>query len=142
MQVIVPSYNFTCSGYITRVSIRAASEAGDNGFVFQVWGLQEGGLYYLKHSVDTTGITLRNGEMLEVYGITIPVVVRDTIGYQLTPVDGRVHLILDNSNASQDTVYYKRELTNVPCTFSTCDSEEVMKSVGFAPLISVDFGKS
>ena len=142
LQVIVPSYNFTCSGYITSVSIQAASEAGDDGFVFQVWRLQQAGMYHLKHSVDTSGATQRDGEMLIFNGTSIPVLAGDTIGYRLIPVVERVHLILDNSDASQEIVYYSKELTIVPCNFSTCDPEQDIMSVDFAPLISVVFGKS
>ena len=142
LQVLVPSYTFTCSGVITRITIRADVNRGDDGFVFQIWRPESDGTYNLSHSVDTSGSTLRIDSDL-IFNTSIPVLNGDTIGYRLEPVsegEEEMHFILDSSDASGGVEIYRRQTADTVCQLSPCDGNYTM-IVGMAPFISVDFGE-
>ena len=142
LQVLVPSYNFSCSGLITSVTIGAASDSGDGGFVFQIWRPQGDGICNLQHSVNVSQST-RVGDQLS-FNTSIPVLPGDLIGYRLEPVGGgnEIAFLLDRSNASQNVVIHKRTSSDRVCRFSQCDSSGDQKlEYGFAPHISIQFGK-
>ena len=140
IQVVVPSYNFTCDGVITSVDFRVSSDSGNDSFVFQVWRLRRDGLYHLMYSVDTSGATQRDGNVLTYSGASIPVQEGDTIGYRLEPVteSPQLQLILDHSR--DDAVLHFIRNSTVPCQFSVCDTGQ--STINAAPFISVEFGES
>ena len=144
MQVLVPSYNFSCSGLITGVTIGADARSGDGGFVFQIWRPQGDGICNLQHSVNVSqSIQIqRVGDQLS-FNTSIPVLPGDLIGYRLEPVGGgnEITFLLDKSNAS-NIVIHRRTSSDRVCRFSQCDSSGDQKlEYGFAPHISIQFGK-
>ena len=139
LQVLAPSYTFTCSGLVTEVTIRA--DRGDDGFVFQIWRPQDDGTYTLIRSIDTSGSTERNGNELT-FSTSISVLSGDTVGYRLEPAtEGEdMQFVLDMSNASREVEILTRETSEIPCQLSPCDDLYTTRT-GFAPFISVQFGK-
>ena len=139
LQVLAPSYTFTCSGLVTGVTIKA--DTGDDGFVFQVWRPQDDGTYTLIRSIDTSGSTERDGNEL-IFSTSISVLSGDTIGYRLEPAtEGEdMHFLLDISNASREVEILTRETSEIPCHLSPCDDLYTTRT-GFAPFISVQFGE-
>ena len=141
LQVLAPSYTFTCSGLVTGATIRADSSNGDDGFVFQIWRPQDDGTYTLIRSIDTSGSTERDGNELT-FSTSISVLSGDTIGYRLEPVSQGedMHFFLDMSNASREVEILTRETSEIPCQLSPCD-DLYTTLTGFAPFISVQFGE-
>lgn len=141
LQVLAPSYTFTCSGLVTGGTIRAGDTGGDDGFVFQIWRPQDDGTYTLIQSIDTTGSTERDGNELT-FTTSISVLTGDTVGYRLEPAtEGEdMHFFLDMSNASREVEILTRETSEIPCHLSPCDDLYTTRT-GFAPFISVEFGE-
>jgi hypothetical protein len=140
LQVLVPSYNFSCGGVVTRLRIRADSDrGGDDGFVFQIWRPRGDGTYGLRQSVDTSGSTQREGNFLT-FNTSIPVLNGDTIGYRLQPVPTgeQMHFLLESSNASRNVTILTRMTPDLACRISPCDDLFTMRP-GFSPFITVDF---
>ena len=140
MQVLVPSYAFSCNGRITSVLIGADGSMGGDGFVFQIWRPQNDGTYTLVWSVDTSGATQRIGDTLN-FTTSVPVLSGDAIGYRLQPVEGiEMHFLTDNSEDSQRVEILTRSTSEVVCQLSPCDSLYTARN-GSAPFLSVEFGE-
>lgn len=138
LQVIVPSYNFSCNGVITSVTIGATNS--DTGFIFQIWQPQQNGICHLQHSVNTSRLVQRIGDQLT-FNVTLPVMAGDLIGYRLEPnVSGsEMTFLLDVSNASRNVVTHRHVAPEPVCQLSLCGDQTT--EYGSAPQISVQFGE-
>ena len=137
---IVPSYNFSCNGTITKVSVRASGNA-TGGVSILIWRPQGDGTYSLQDSVE---LTERSAGFEVFFNGSIPVLNGDTIGYRLQgSAEGEdMRFVLDNSNTSRDVTIISRKTADLPCQVSLCDPNSFNDTqTGLAPIISMDFSK-
>ena len=137
---IIPSYNFSCNGTITRVSVRASGNT-TGGVAILIWRPQGDGTYSLQDNVE---LTERSEDYEVFFNGSIPVLNGDTIGYRLQGLaEGEDMLfLLDRSNTSRDVTIFSRSTADLPCQVSLCDPNSFDNNqTGIAPFISMNFGK-
>lgn len=139
IQAILPDYTFSCSGIITRISIRVNAWDGLKRFLFQTWRPQPNGTFSLQHSMEIPSSAIRNGTLVTFLS-NLSVMSGDAVGYQLKSDVQYLSAIQFFFDSTATTVRpYYRSTEKTMCHISLCDTADLIRLFG-APFISLEFG--